>query len=148
MTTDAWQALGGRSDTGLVARDRLIVALALIALAGAGALAVGNESSGPPSPRVAAPAAEAPVASEPPIAAAYRYPLGCLGQALSGMAAELDRTSPCWRYGTYVTVILRRVGRTWRMALEAVSPSCPALAIPSLVRAQVVVCRRGALPVR
>jgi len=130
-----------------VARGRLIVGLALIALAGAGALAVGNTSSGPGSPGVAAPIAEASVAPEPPIAAAYRYPLGCLGQALSGTAAELDRTSPCWRYGIYVTVVLRRVGRTWRMALEAVSPSCPTLAVPSLVRAQVVVCRRSALPV-
>ena len=129
-----------------MARDRVVAGLALIALAGAGALAVGNTSSAPTDQGVPVPMVERAVAAEPPIAAAYRYPLGCLGQALSRTRAQLDHTSPCWRYGIYMTVIFRRVGRTWRMALEAVSPSCPALFVPSLVRAQVVVCRRAAVP--
>lgn len=62
--------------------------------------------------------------------------------AESAKLARLRRAGPCWRYGVFITAILRRVGDDWRLALEATSPSCPALSLPPEVEAQVVVCRR------
>jgi hypothetical protein len=74
----------------------------------------------------------------PATAAAYRYPLGCLGASLSA-----TNSSACWRYGVYVTAVLRRVDGSWRLALEAVSRSCPIVTLPALVRAQVAACVRS-----
>jgi hypothetical protein len=76
---------------------------------------------------------------------AYRFPLGCMGvtmtaQALAG--ALRARTGPCWRFGMFVTAILRRVDGVWRLALEATSRSCPRVPLPAPVRAQLAVCRR------
>jgi len=76
---------------------------------------------------------------------AYRFPLGCLRitrtrEALAG--AIRRRSDPCWRYGVYVTAILRRVGGMWRLALEASGGSCPRIALPAPVSAQAAVCRR------
>jgi hypothetical protein len=130
-----------------VTRDRLIAAVALIAVAAVGATAIGNmRNAAPPTPTVAV-FRQPPIAAEPAVAAAYRYPLGCLGEALSGVrppvaGVDRHRGGPCWRYGVYLTVLLHRVGRVWRMALEAVSPSCPNVSVPPFVRAQVVVCKR------
>jgi hypothetical protein len=79
------------------------------------------------------------------LAEVYRYPLGCLGTRISTRThalPPLDFASPCWRYGVYVTAIIRRSGRVWRLALEAISPSCPAVSLPPPVRAQLAVCRR------
>jgi hypothetical protein len=79
------------------------------------------------------------------LAEVYRYPLGCLGTRISTRThapPPLDFASPCWRYGVYVTAIIRRSGRVWRLALEAISPSCPAVSLPPAVRAQLAVCRR------
>jgi hypothetical protein len=75
---------------------------------------------------------------------AYRFPLGCMGststrEALAG--ALRSRTGPCWRYGVFVTAILRRVDGVWRLALAATSRSCPQIALPADVRAQLAVCR-------
>ena len=76
---------------------------------------------------------------------AYRFPLGCMAvtptrQALAG--ALRSRTGPCWRYGVFVTAILRRADGVWRVALEATSRSCPQIVLPADVRAQLAVCRR------
>lgn len=84
----------------------------------------------------------------PAVAAAYRYPLGCLGATLAASdggsgSAGLEGSSACWRYGVYVTVVLRRIGASWRLALEAVSRSCPAVALPAYVRAQLAGCLRS-----
>jgi hypothetical protein len=76
---------------------------------------------------------------------AYRFPLGCMGATITAQAltaALRGRTGPCWRYGVFVTAILHRVDGVWRLALEATSRSCPGVALPTLVRAQLVVCRR------
>jgi hypothetical protein len=78
-------------------------------------------------------------------AGTYRFPLGCMGMTLTpvGLAGALrDRTGPCWRYGVFVTAILRRVDGMWRLALEATSRSCPHVPLPAPVRAQLAVCRR------
>lgn len=76
---------------------------------------------------------------------AYRFPLGCMGMTLTrqGRADALaSRTGPCWRYGVFVTAILRRVGGVWRLALEATSRSCPQIALPPSIRSELAVCRR------
>ena len=81
------------------------------------------------------------------VAAAYRYPLGCLGITLSAeRSSMLGRRSPCWRYGVYVTAVLREVDGVWRLALEATSPKCPAVVLPAIIRSALAVCRRAAPP--
>jgi hypothetical protein len=82
------------------------------------------------------------------VAAAFRYPLGCLSVTIISShpayaTAQLNRASPCWRYGVYVTAIFRRVGRAWRLMLEADSHTCPAVSLPAAVRAQLAVCARS-----
>jgi hypothetical protein len=88
--------------------------------------------------------------TESPTEAAYRYPLGCMGTALSvANRVSVDEpraASPCWRYGVYVTAILRQVRGVWRLELEAVSASCPAVSLPALVRAQLAMCRKARRP--
>jgi hypothetical protein len=76
---------------------------------------------------------------------AYRFPLGCMGVTMTARAlagALRARSGPCWRYGVFVTAILRRVDGVWRLALEATSHSCPRVPLPAPVRAQLAVCRR------
>ena len=81
------------------------------------------------------------------IAAAYRYPLGCLGITLSAdRSSMLGRHSPCWRYGVYVTAVLRRVNGVWRLVLEATSTKCPDVTLPDIVRSALVACERGTAP--
>jgi hypothetical protein len=85
------------------------------------------------------------VAQVAEVTEAYRFPLGCMGitltrEALAG--ALRSRTGPCWRYGVFVTAVLRRVDGVWGLALEATSRSCPQIALPPDVRAQLAVCRR------
>lgn len=81
------------------------------------------------------------------VAAAYRYPLGCLGiTASADRSSMLGRHSPCWRYGVYVTAVLRQVNGVWRLVLEATSPKCPAVALPAIIRSALAVCRRAAPP--
>jgi hypothetical protein len=79
------------------------------------------------------------------VAAALRYPLGCLSVTLDNRyaTASLDRASPCWRYGVYVTAILRRVEGVWRLVLYARANRCPPRSLPAAVRAQVAVCARA-----
>jgi hypothetical protein len=76
----------------------------------------------------------------------YRYPLGCMGAWLSTAGRwsvrEARGASPCWRYGVYVTAVLRQVRGVWSLALEAVSPSCPAVSLPRFIQERLVVCRR------
>jgi hypothetical protein len=128
---------------------RVLLALVVV-LAGAGAVVLG-----PPPARHAsgltADRSGGGRAAESPTETAYRYPLGCMGAGLSatGRAAveEARAASPCWRYGVYVTAILRQVRGVWQLALEAVSPSCPAVSLPPVVRSQVAVCRRPAPPI-
>lgn len=94
-----------------------------------------------------APATEGSTAGVAQIAAAYRYPLGCLGITLSAdRSSMVGRHSPCWRYGVYVTAVLRRVNGVWRLMLEATSPRCPAVALPDIVRSALIGCRNGTAP--
>lgn len=139
-------------------RAPLIVA-AIAALVAAGAIVAVAPWSGRPAsvdavgaggPRPVgspAPATEGDTTGVPQIAAAYRYPLGCLGITLSAdRSSMLGRHSPCWRYGVYVTAVLRRVNGVWRLALEATSPRCPAVPLPDVVRSALVSCRHGTAP--
>jgi hypothetical protein len=93
----------------------------------------------PPNPRLRG------VAQVAAVTEAYRFPLGCMGTTLTpqAMAGALrSRTGPCWRYGVFVTAVLRRVGGVWRLALEATSRSCPRITLPASVRAELAACRR------
>lgn len=129
-------------------RARVTAGLAVVvAVGGVGAVVIGalrGGRTGPSSPVVVARARTAAPAG---VAAAYRYPLGCLSVTISARnpayaGAHLDRASPCWRYGVYVTAILHRVHGVWRLALEAAGSSCPAVSLPAVVLAQLAVCRR------
>jgi len=132
---------------GLRACARVIVGLAvLVAAGGAGAVVIGAVQGGRTGPSTGVVVARARAAGPAGVPAAYRYPLGCLGATISGSnpayaSARLDRTSPCWHYGVYVTAIFHRVHGVWHLALEAVSPSCPAVSLPAAVLAQLAVCR-------
>lgn len=138
--------------TRAVARARLILGLAIVvAVGGVGGIAVDSLQGGRTGAPSGAPVGQARAAGPAGVAAAYRYPLGCLGVTISASdpasaSAHLDRASPCWRYGVYVTAIFHRVHRVWRLALEAASSSCPAVSLPAVVRAQLAVCRRTATP--
>jgi hypothetical protein len=136
------------------ARLRALIAVSLLAAGLGAALIVGGVGGGAARPghrtgataSVAEPTSRVPgVAQVAKVAEAYRFPLGCLGITLTRRSLDgalRSRTGPCWRYGVFVTAILRRVGSVWRLALEATSPSCPRLALPPDVRAQLAVCRR------
>ncbi|HEY2651557.1 MAG TPA: hypothetical protein VGI50_06535 [Solirubrobacteraceae bacterium] len=92
-----------------------------------------------------APLAASAVARPPAAAAVYRFPLGCLGATLSPGAAASDaagRAGPCWRYGVFLTAVLRESHGVWRLGLEAVSRSCPRISLPASVQVQLVACRR------
>jgi hypothetical protein len=129
---------------------RLTVGLA-VAVAAIGAIVVGSLHGGRTGARVRTRSAERGTAGPAGVAAAYRYPLGCLSVTMSASdrayaSTHVDRASPCWRYGVYVTVIFHRVGAVWRLALEAASSSCPVVSLPAFVRAQLAVCRRLVRP--
>jgi hypothetical protein len=136
----------------------LIVAAIAVAAAAGAALPTVLRSGRPVSlegvgfggPRpVGSPAAatEGSTAGVAQVAAAYRYPLGCLGITLSAdRSSMLGRHSPCWRYGVYVTAVLRQVNGVWRLMLEATSPRCPAIQLPDVVRSALIGCRHGTAP--
>lgn len=131
------------------ATARVATAIVLLVLGTSVLIAVGLVRSG----RSAKPAVTAvPAARRSNVGLArgadvYRYPLGCLGARILArkpvpLLPRVDHASPCWRYGVYVTAILHRSRGTWRLALEAISVSCPAVSLPRPVRAQVAICRR------
>ena len=80
-------------------------------------------------------------------AAAYRFPLGCLGATLRSSSTRPSNattgTGPCWHYGVYVTAVLRRVDGIWRLTLAARSDSCPSVPLPATVRALLVACTKN-----
>ena len=128
-------------------RMRIAVVIMLLAL-GIGALVAAGSLKESGGAKPAAPiAVQRENADLTRVADVYRYPLGCLGTTALKTAHGLpppDRASPCWRYGVYVTAILHRVRGVWRLGLEAISASCPAVSLPPAVRVQLAVCRRPA----
>ena len=116
-----------------------LAAVALLAGAVVGALAGSGTT-----PRHGRPAA----ARTPAQAAAYQFPLGCLGATVSRRSSSRPgeaptRTGPCWHYGVYVTAVLRRVDGVWRLVLAARSDSCPRVPLPPAIRALLVACARN-----
>jgi hypothetical protein len=78
-------------------------------------------------------------------AAVFRYPLGCLGAAVTPGGTAMRPPpipDPCFHYGVYVTAVLERSGDIWRLGLKAISPACPAVPLPREVRAELVACER------
>jgi hypothetical protein len=137
-----------RSPDGRAARTRFIDARAgarvvgalLVVIAAAAAVAAGGLQRASVQAPVVASSAQPGGSSG--AAATYRYPLGCLGASISGRASPIRSRGPCWRYGVYVTATFRQVRGVWRLALEAVSPSCPSISLPEAVRAQLATCLR------
>lgn len=87
----------------------------------------------------------APAGVAAAIAAAYHYPRACLNVTIAAgdpsyARARLDRASPCWRYGVYVTAIFHRVGGAWQQVLDANSYPCPVSWLPPVVQTQLSVC--------
>lgn len=79
------------------------------------------------------------------VAAAYRYPLSCLTVTISTRdpayaSARLNRASPCWRYGVYLTAIFHRVDGSWHEVLDANTYACPLVWLPAVVQTQLSVC--------
>lgn len=134
----------------LAAIAALVAAGAIVAVAPWSGRPASVDAVGAGGPRPVgspAPATEGNTTGVPQIAAAYRYPLGCLGITLSAdRNSMLGRHGPCWRYGVYVTAVLRQVNGVWRLALEATSPRCPAVPLPDVVRSALVSCRHGTAP--
>jgi hypothetical protein len=94
------------------------------------------------------PATQASAPGPVGVAAAYRYPRACLSVTIAPAdpayaAVRLNRASPCWRYGAYVTAVFHRVAGAWRMALETSGARCAAASIPAVVRAQLGLCGGG-----
>jgi hypothetical protein len=125
----------------------------MIAVAAIGVLAavvgvVANQVIGTTAPRPEAQALAQAQASTPGpvgVAAAYRYPRNCLDVTIDAAnpafaAVRLNRVSPCWRYGVYVTAIFHRVAGVWRMVLDATGTGCPMRSVPAPVRAQLGMC--------
>ncbi len=136
------------------ARRRVIVGLAVAVGGGAAMVGGALHAKGVPGRN---PAAQPRASGPAGVAAAYRYPLGCLSVsiAVSDPAyarARLDRASPCWRYGAYVTAVFHRVDGAWRVVLNAARYSCPLVSLPVVVQAQLALCpedgRRSAAPGR
>lgn len=128
-------------------RARLTTAIAVLILAAGALITAGLVHGGHGAAKPAVPVAQGSNMGVERVADVYRYPLGCLsGRALAKNPAPslppVNRASPCWRYGVYLTAILHRSGGTWRLALEAINASCPAVSLPLRVRAQLVLCRR------
>lgn len=136
------------------ARVRALIAVSLIGAGLAAVMMVGGVGGGAASRSRRTASMNAPVSDATPrlrgvaqvaeVTQAYRFPLGCMGitltrEALAG--ALRSRTGPCWRYGVFVTAILRHVDGVWQLRLEATSHSCPQIALPADVRAQLVACR-------
>lgn len=125
----------------------IVASIAVVAAAGGGFVALAPRGGRAARPTAVQPSADTGSAGIDSIAAAYRYPLGCLGITLSAdRSMMLGRHSPCWRYGVYVTAVLRQVNGVWRLMLKATSPSCPAVVLPEIVRSALVTCERSAAP--
>ena len=137
-----------------LARARVTVGLAVVvvglaivvAVAGVGAAVTGALRGGRVGRSSGVVVAGARAAGPAGVAAAYRYPLSCLGVTISASnpayaGARLDRASPCWRYGVYGTAVFHRVHGVWHLALEVAGSSCPAASLPTAVLAQLAVCQ-------
>ena len=128
------------------ATARVATAIALLVLGTAVLITAGLLHSGHGA-KSAVPAAQRSNVGLVRVADVYRYPLGCLAARIlarkpAPSLPPIDHAGPCWRYGVYITAILHRSAGAWRLALEAISASCPAVLLPRLVRAQVAICRR------
>jgi hypothetical protein len=123
-----------------------VIAVLVIALAAAAT--VGVVSSRGTGTAAGPLQAHAPQASTPGpvgVAAAYRYPRACLSVTIAAIdptyaAVHLNRASPCWRYGVYVTAVFQRVAGVWRMVLDTTGAGCPVTSVPPSVLAQLGLC--------
>lgn len=127
--------------------DARLVLVVAVALAGLGVVAAGQTQGGRTGSHPDATVNSARASAPSRVAAAFRYPLGCLSVTISASdpayaAARLDRASPCWRYGVYLTAVFHRVDGVWGLVLEAASPRCPIVSLPAVVQSQLAICRR------
>ncbi len=126
---------------------RLIACLA-VALAAVGVIVVRAQQRGRAGTPHAVPVTQSNSAGRAGVAVAYQYPFRCLSVTISAIdpsyaRAELDRASPCWRYGAYSIAVFHRVHGRWRTVLDTTSYSCPVASLPAAVQAQLGVCPRN-----
>jgi hypothetical protein len=91
------------------------------------------------------PNARAMVPGPDGVAAAYGYPLRCVSVTTAGpdrayARVDLDRAAACGRFGWAATAIFHRSDGAWRRVLDASSYTCPAVAVPQAVQAELSVC--------
>jgi hypothetical protein len=120
-----------------------VIVTALFAAAAVGVVASGG--AGTAARPLRAQAARASTPGPVGVAAAYRYPRACLSVTTAEVdpayaAVRLNRASPCWRYGVYVTAIFQRVAGVWRMVLDTTGAGCPMTSVPPSVLAQLGLC--------
>jgi hypothetical protein len=82
----------------------------------------------------------------PTVSAAYGYPPGCLAVSFaksdpSYARADFEHDMACGRFSGYATAIFHRVDGGWRLALLALSYSCPVTALPRPVQLELGVCQ-------
>jgi hypothetical protein len=137
--------------TALRRRAPVIAAVVIALLAAAAVEVVRSRGTGTAAPPLHAQAAQASAPGPVGVAAAYRYPRACLSVTIAAAdpayaAVRLNRVSPCWRYGVYVTAIFHRVAGVWRMVLDTTGAGCPMTSIPETVRAQLGLCDSEVTP--
>lgn len=125
---------------------RLIAGLA-VALAAVGVVVMGARQSERAGTPHAVRVTQSSSAGRAGVAVAYQYPFRCLSVTISAIdpsyaRAELDRASPCWRYGAYSIAVFHRVHGAWRTVLDTTSYSCPVPSVPSAVQTQLGICPR------
>jgi hypothetical protein len=129
---------------GLLAPAIVVVAIGLLAATVVGVAA--NRTTRTAEPLLHAPPTPPSNPGPGGVAAAYRYPRDCLDVTMDAAdpayaSVRLNRVSPCWRYGVYVTAILHRIAGVWRMVLNATGTGCPMTSIPAVVRRQLGLCQ-------
>jgi hypothetical protein len=123
-----------------------LIAVGVVALFAAAAVGVvASGGTGTAARPLQAQAARASTPGPVGVAAAYRYPRACLSVTTAAVdpayaAVRLNRASPCWRYGVYVTAIFQRVAGVWRMVLDTTGAGCPMTSVPASVLAQLGLC--------
>jgi hypothetical protein len=138
-------------DSGVLTRTRVVAAGVVTVAAAAAVLAFVLPDGQHAASTSAANAARLSDPGPAGVAAAYRYPANCLSVAFapadrSYARAQLDRASPCWRYGVWVTAVFHREDGVWHQVLNAHSYSCPVPSLPGLVARQLGVCTASRAP--
>jgi hypothetical protein len=126
------------------ARGEVRALLAVVGLLAAiAAAAIAMWSTGPR--RSPAARSGTAVASTDPEATVFGFRVDCPRLAIVSpdgkyARADYDMTTPCGSFGNYVTLILRRVRRSWVPQLVGTGWRCPSSALPARVLIELRLC--------